>query len=51
MTLLANLTGPRDLRRMNEQQLEELCAEVRATIIQTVGAKGHDGLAVATVLS
>jgi len=29
LTLLANLTGPRDLRKMNEEQLEQLCAELR----------------------
>ena len=40
MTLLANLSGPRDLRRMNEQQLEQLCTELRASIIQTVAKTG-----------
>ncbi len=40
MTLLANLSGPRDLRKMNEEQLEQLCAELRGTIIQTVAKTG-----------
>ncbi len=40
MTILANLSGPRDLRKMNEQQLEQLCGELRASIIQTVAKTG-----------
>jgi 1-deoxy-D-xylulose-5-phosphate synthase len=40
LTLLANMSGPRDLRKMNEQQLEQLCAELRASIIQTVAKTG-----------
>ena len=40
MTLLASLSGPRDLRRMSEEQLNQLCDELRATIIQTVAKTG-----------
>jgi predicted O-methyltransferase YrrM len=40
-----NTTG---IRRFNEMLAHE--KRVSATVIQTVGAKGHDGLAIATVL-
>ena len=40
MSLLASLNSPRDLRKLNEQQLEELCADIRGTIIGTVAKTG-----------
>ena len=40
MTLLASLSGPRDLRKLNKEQLAELCDELRGTIIQTVAKTG-----------
>ena len=40
MTLLSSLTGPRDLKRMNHQQLVQLCGEIRGTIIDTVSRTG-----------
>ena len=39
-TLLDNLSGPRDLRRLDETQLNELCDELRGTIIRTVAKTG-----------
>jgi 1-deoxy-D-xylulose-5-phosphate synthase len=40
LSLLASLSGPRDLRRLDEEQLRLLCAELRATIIGTVAKTG-----------
>ena len=40
MSVLASLNSPRDLRRLNEEQLEELCADIRGTIIGTVAKTG-----------
>ncbi|MEP7158387.1 MAG: 1-deoxy-D-xylulose-5-phosphate synthase [Chloroflexota bacterium] len=39
-TLLASLSGPRDLRRLDETQLNALCDELRGTIIRTVSKTG-----------
>jgi 1-deoxy-D-xylulose-5-phosphate synthase len=39
-SLLANLAGPADLRRMSEEELEALAQEVRDTIITTVAKTG-----------
>src|SRR3954471_22861846 len=40
MTLLASLAGPQDLKRLNHQELLQLCAEIRSTIIDTVATTG-----------
>src|SRR4051812_22707088 len=40
LSVLASITSPRDLRRMNATQLNELCADLRATIIETVASTG-----------
>ena len=40
MSLLASLSGPRDLRKLDEQQLRQLCGEIRGTIISTVAKTG-----------
>ena len=40
VSILASLTGPRDLRSLDDAQLETLCEEVRATIVQTVAVTG-----------
>jgi 1-deoxy-D-xylulose-5-phosphate synthase len=40
LSLLASLDGPRGLKNLNEQQLRNLCAEIRGTIIQTVAKTG-----------
>jgi 1-deoxy-D-xylulose-5-phosphate synthase len=38
--LLASIKHPRDLRRLNDRQLRQLCRELRATIITTVASTG-----------
>ena len=40
MTILSQLDGPADLRGLDEAQLAELAAEIRATIIRTVAETG-----------
>ena len=40
MSILASLSGPRDLRSLDEAQLETLCEEIRHTIVQTVAVTG-----------
>ncbi len=40
LSLLASLNGPRDLRKLDGEQLEELCADIRGTIIGTVAKTG-----------
>ena len=51
MTLLATLTGPRDLKKLNEEQLRQLCNELRGTIIQTVAdTGGHLGSSLGVVV-
>jgi 1-deoxy-D-xylulose-5-phosphate synthase len=40
LSILANLTGPADLRGLKEPQLAELAAEIRETIIRTVASTG-----------
>ena len=40
MSLLASLNGPHDLKKLDEPQLRELCAEIRSAIIQTVAQTG-----------
>ncbi len=40
MSLLASLNGPRDLRKLDDEQLAELCADIRGTIIGTVAKTG-----------
>src|SRR3954447_11514797 len=37
---MASLNGPRDLRKLDEEQLLELCADIRGTIIGTVAKTG-----------
>ncbi len=40
MSILASLSGPRDLRALDDSQLDSLCAEIRRTIIETVAVTG-----------
>ena len=40
VSILASLTGPSDLRSLDEAQLETLCEEIRHTIVQTVAVTG-----------
>ncbi|MGI8703125.1 MAG: 1-deoxy-D-xylulose-5-phosphate synthase N-terminal domain-containing protein, partial [Candidatus Limnocylindrales bacterium] len=40
MTILPGLAGPADLRRLDEQQLHQLAAELRTAIIETVAKTG-----------
>jgi 1-deoxy-D-xylulose-5-phosphate synthase len=40
MSILASLTGPRDLRTLDDAQLAALCEEIRRTIIETVAVTG-----------
>ncbi len=40
MSILASLTGPRDLRALDDDQLETLCEEIRRTIVETVAVTG-----------
>ncbi len=40
MSLLESIAGPADLKRLNEQQLIELCEEIRQSIIETVARTG-----------
>jgi 1-deoxy-D-xylulose-5-phosphate synthase len=39
-SVLASITKPRDLRRLDEPQLRQLCRELRSTIIETVASTG-----------
>jgi 1-deoxy-D-xylulose-5-phosphate synthase len=50
VTLLSTLAGPRDLKRLNHQQLVQLCGEIRNTIIDTVAhTGGHLGSSLGVV--
>ena len=50
MSILANLTGPADLRGLSHAQLEELARELRATIVSTVAhTGGHLGSSLGVV--
>jgi 1-deoxy-D-xylulose-5-phosphate synthase len=40
LSVLTSIKSPRDLRRMNAQQLDELCGDLRSTIIETVASTG-----------
>ncbi len=40
MSVLETLSGPSDLRRMGEPELQELCRDLRSTIISTVARTG-----------
>ena len=40
MSLLASIDNPQQLKELDEQQLRQLCAEIRGTIIQTVSKTG-----------
>jgi len=40
LSLLSEIESPRDLRAMNGEQLNELCREIRTTIIETVASTG-----------
>ncbi len=40
MSILASLTGPHDLRALDDDQLETLCDEIRRTIVETVAVTG-----------
>jgi 1-deoxy-D-xylulose-5-phosphate synthase len=50
LSLLANIENPRQLRELDEQQLRQLCAEIRSTIISTVAdTGGHLGSSLGVV--
>ncbi len=40
MPILPSLSGPRDLRALDDEQLETLCHEIRRTIVETVAVTG-----------
>ncbi len=40
MSILASLDGPADLRTLTPQEIRRVCAEIRATIIETVATTG-----------
>jgi len=40
LSLLASIENPRELKELDEQQLRQLCAEIRGTIIRTVSKTG-----------
>ncbi|MBA2571218.1 MAG: 1-deoxy-D-xylulose-5-phosphate synthase, partial [Chloroflexi bacterium] len=40
MTTLERLSGPADLRRLDEPELRELCRDIRSMIISTVARTG-----------
>jgi 1-deoxy-D-xylulose-5-phosphate synthase len=40
VTILSTITGPQDLRRLDQAGLKRLCAEIRRTIIETVAETG-----------
>jgi 1-deoxy-D-xylulose-5-phosphate synthase len=40
MPILPSLSGPRDLRALDDEQLETLCREIRRTIVETVAVTG-----------
>ncbi len=40
MPILPSLSGPRDLRTLDDEQLETLCHEIRRTIVETVAVTG-----------
>ena len=40
MSVLANLTGPSDLRDLSDDELAELAGEIRELLICTVAANG-----------
>ncbi|HXR27092.1 MAG TPA: 1-deoxy-D-xylulose-5-phosphate synthase [Candidatus Baltobacteraceae bacterium] len=40
MTILASLQGPADLRKLSDDELAQLCTELRTTIIETVARTG-----------
>ena len=40
MSLLESLDGPSDLKQLDDEQLRQLCAELRGTIISTVAETG-----------
>ena len=49
-SLLASITTPEDLRRLNEDQLEQVSRELRQFIIDLVSVKGgHFGASLGTV--
>jgi len=39
-SILASLSGPHDLRSLDESQLQSLCEEIRRTIVETVAVTG-----------
>ena len=50
MSLLESLTGPADLRALEDAQLRQLCREIRTAIIRTVaGTGGHLGSSLGVV--
>ncbi len=40
MTILSDLQGPVDLKRLSDEELVQLCAEIRTAIIETVAKTG-----------
>jgi 1-deoxy-D-xylulose-5-phosphate synthase len=50
LSLLANIENPRQLKELDEQQLRQLCAEIRQAIISTVAdTGGHLGSSLGVV--
>jgi 1-deoxy-D-xylulose-5-phosphate synthase len=50
LSLLETIDNPRDLKQLSPQQLRQLCAELRGTIISTVaGTGGHLGSSLGVV--
>ena len=40
MAILPGISGPQDVKRLDAKQLDELAAELRQTIIDTVSQRG-----------
>ena len=40
MSLLDNIQSPKDLKKMNRDELEQLCSEIRDLLVQTVSHNG-----------
>lgn len=50
MSLLSSIDSPRDIKQLDEQQLRQLCAEIRSAIIRTVAdTGGHLGSSLGVV--
>ena len=40
MSLLDSIQSPKDLKKMNRDELEQLCSEIRDLLVQTVSHNG-----------